>query len=134
MTEFTMNTVVAAPYDETVASVREQLVEAGFGVLTEIDMKATLKAKLDVDIDPQVILGACRPQLAHQAVMADPRLAALMPCNVVVAYVDEDNTRVEVFDPQAMSSFSDADTLDEIAADARARMIGMLEAVGATGA
>ena len=103
-------------------------------MLTEIDMKATLKAKLDVDIDPQVILGACRPQLAHQAVMADPRLAAVMPCNVVVAYVDEGNTRVEVFDPQAMSSFSDADTLDEIAADARGRMVGMLEAVGATGA
>ncbi len=65
------------PYEETVAAVREQLAEAGFGVLTEIDLKATLKTKLDVDVEPQVILDACRPELAHQVLQAEPSIAAL---------------------------------------------------------
>lgn len=126
MTEFTLSRSVDQSYESTLAKVRERLAEEGFGVLTEIDLAATLKKKLDVDIPPQVILGACRPQLAEQAVKADPRIAAMLPCNVVVA--DEGaSTRVEIFDPKFMTSFSDAPELTDVAQDARQRLQSMLD-------
>lgn len=128
-TEFTMTAIVAAPYDATVARVRELLGDAGFGVLTEIDIRATMKAKLDVDVAPQVILGACRPQLAHRALEVDPRIAVLLPCNVVVAQVDEDTTRVEAFDPAFMASIAPDPELGAVAADARDRLAGMMDAL-----
>lgn len=130
MTQLTMKVTTPKGYDETVDLVRASLGDAGFGVLTEIDIKATLKTKLDVDVEPQIILGACRPQLAHAAMQADPSIAALLPCNVVVR-VDGDRTVVEAFDPQAMTAMAtDAhEGLHDIAADARARLLGALEAV-----
>ena len=94
---------MARPYDRTVADVRAALADQGFGVLTEIDLRATLKAKLDVDVAPHVILGACRPQLAHQALSIDPAIATVLPCNVAVRAVDDDTTVVEAFDPDAMT-------------------------------
>jgi uncharacterized protein (DUF302 family) len=130
MTDFTMTVTVALPYDEAVARVRDLLGEAGFGVLTEIDLAATLRAKLGVEIAPQMILGACRPQLAHQALQADPRLAAMLPCNVVVASEGEGRSRIDVFDPAVMTLFSDAIAVAEVANDARGRLAGMLAAVG----
>lgn len=130
MADYTLSETVPRPYDETVEAVRARLGEAGFGVLTEIDLKSTLKAKLDVDVAPQVILGACRPQLAHQALQADPSIAALLPCNVVVRAVDDTSTIVEAFDPGAMMSLADAsDTLREVAADARRRLTSALTAL-----
>lgn len=131
MTDLTMKITTSKPYDETVALVKEQLGEAGFGVLTEIDMKATLKKKLDVDIEPQVILGACRPQLAHAALQVDPSIAALLPCNVVVR-TDGDRTLVEAFDPEVMMSMSPeaTDDLRAIADEARTRLAEALESVG----
>lgn len=124
MPGYTLSTTVHRPYEETVEAVRTGLAEAGFGVLTEIDLKATLKAKLDVDIAPQVILGACRPQLAHQAMQADPSIAALLPCNVVVRALDDTTTSVEAFDPDAMMSFAGGagEALRSVAADARQRL------------
>ena len=117
-------------YDATVARVRELLGDAGFGVLTEID----LKAKLDVDVAPQVILGACRPQLAHQALAADPSVAALLPCNVVVRE-EADGVVVEAFDPQVMISMTGAgQAVCEVADDARARLLQMLSALADDGA
>lgn len=128
MTDFTLSATIPEPYDATLARVRELLGDAGFGVLTEIDLAATLQAKLGVEIAPQVILGACRPQFAHQALQADPRLAAMLPCNVVVA--DEgDATRVEAFDPAAMVAFSPAAGVAEVAEDARQRLTGMIAAL-----
>ncbi len=119
---FTLTARSSQGYDATVARVRELLADAGFGVLTEIDLKATLKAKLDVDVAPQVILGACRPQLAHQALAADPSVATLLPCNVVVRE-EADGVVVEAFDPQAMIAMTDAvDAVCEVANDARARL------------
>lgn len=129
MTEFTLVRTVQAPYDETVARVRELLGEAGFGVLTEIDIRATLQAKLDVDVAPRVILGACRPPLAHRALEADPRIATMLPCNVVVAALDEGTTTVEVFDPAAMTSFSASPVIAEVAGEARERLQQVLAAL-----
>jgi uncharacterized protein (DUF302 family) len=133
MAEYTLSTTVHRPYEDTVEAVRARLGEAGFGVLTEIDLKATLKAKLDVDVAPQVILGACRPQLAHQALQADPSIAALLPCNVVVRALDDTTTTVEAFDPDTMMSFAGAgsagDALRAIATDARDRLTTALAAL-----
>lgn len=128
MTSFTLSAVVPASYAETLARVRQLLGDAGFGVLTEIDLKATLHAKLGVDIPQQVILGACMPQLAYRALEADPRIATMLPCNVVVA-ADGGGTRVEIFDPNAMTSFSPDAGVAEVATDARQRLTGMLEAI-----
>lgn len=132
MASYTMTITTPRPYDETVAAVREQLTEAGFGVLTEIDIKATLKAKLDVDVAPQVILGACRPQLAHRALEAEPSIAAMLPCNVVVRSTP-DGTVVEAFDPQVMMSFAGdgaaGEALKAVASDARDRLSAALTAL-----
>lgn len=123
---YTISTTVPAPYDDTVAAVRAALTEQGFGVLTEIDLRATLKAKLDVDVAPQVILGACRPPLAHQAILAEPSIAALLPCNVVVRALDDTSTCVEAVDPDVMMSLSDSDILRAVATDAKARLTAAL--------
>jgi uncharacterized protein (DUF302 family) len=120
--DYTLSTSVTTPYDETVAATREALSEQGFGVLTEIDIKATLKAKLDVDVPAQVILGACRPQLAHQALETDPSIAALLPCNVVVRETSA-GCVVEAIDPSAMMSIAgEEDTLRDVATDASTRI------------
>jgi uncharacterized protein (DUF302 family) len=125
---FTLSTTVERPYDETVAAVRVALADQGFGVLTEIDLRATLAAKLGVDVPPQVILGACRPQLAHQALQVDPSVAAVLPCNVVVRSLGEHTTIVEAFDPDAMMALA-GDGLAEVAAEARQRLTAALAAL-----
>ena len=133
MTGFTLTARSPQGYDDTVARVRELLADAGFGVLTEIDIRATLKTKLDVDVPAQVILGACRPQLAHRALEADPSIAAMLPCNVVVRE-EPDGVVVEAVDPHVMVGMSTAaDVVGEVADDARTRLLGMLERVGAAG-
>jgi uncharacterized protein (DUF302 family) len=128
---YTLSTTIPRPYDETVAAVRAALADQGFGVLTEIDLRATLKANLDVDVAPQVILGACRPPLAHAALQAEPSIAAVLPCNVVVREVEPGTTVVEAFDPALMTGIVGSDALDEVAADARARLTAALAAVTA---
>jgi uncharacterized protein (DUF302 family) len=127
MTDFTLTATLHAPYAATLERVRDLLANAGFGVLSEIDLAATLRAKLDVETPPKVILGACRPVLALQALEADARAATMLPCNVVVTAEGEGQTRVEVFDPAVMASFSAA--LSEVAAGARERLSGMMEAL-----
>ena len=133
MTDFTLSITTERPYEETVEAVREQLAEAGFGVLTEIDLRATLKDKLDVDVAPQLILGACRPELAHQALQAEPSIAALLPCNVVVRSVGETTTVVEAFDPTIMTSIAGetAEAVRTVAEDARTRLDSALGALAA---
>lgn len=132
---YTLSTTVTTPYDATVTAVREGLSEQGFGVLTEIDLAATLQEKLGATVPPQVILGACRPQLAHEGIQVDPSLAALLPCNVVVRSVDDSTTVVEAFDPEAMVRLSDGlegdggDALRAIVDDARTRLTTMLDSL-----
>jgi uncharacterized protein (DUF302 family) len=125
MPDYTLSTTVQRGYDETVQAVRQSLADAGFGVLTVIDLFVVFKAKLGVEVAPQIILGACRPQLAHQALQADPSIAALLPCNVVVRGIDDATTIVEAFDPNAMVSFAGADgsdVLGTVATEARQRL------------
>ncbi|MCF8570879.1 DUF302 domain-containing protein [Gordonia sp. HY002] len=129
MSGFTMSTVVPTPYEQAVADVRSALADAGFGVLTEIDIKATLKTKLDVDVDPKIILGACRPQLAHAALTADSRVAALLPCNVVVSADGDGSSLIEIMDPGVMEEFTGTAELGPIADDARTRLTGVLDAL-----
>ena len=122
MSTYTINTTLNQPYHAAVESVRAALVAQGFGVLTEIDLKATLKEKLDVVIEPQVILGACRPPLAYEAIQAEPSIATVLPCNVVVRSVDENTTVVEAFDPNVMMQLADNKALHKVASDAKARL------------
>jgi uncharacterized protein (DUF302 family) len=129
MTGFTLATTLDRPYDETVTAVRTALGDQGFGILTEIDLNATLKTKLDVDVAPQIILGACRPALAYEALTAEPSIAAVLPCNVVVRAVGENTTLVEAFDPDAMMGLADNDALHAVAADAKQRLTAALAAL-----
>jgi uncharacterized protein (DUF302 family) len=129
---FTLSATVERPYDETVDRVREALADQGFGVLTEIDLRATLAAKLGVEVAPQVILGACRPQLAHRALEVDPSVAAVLPCNVVVRSVDDGTTLVEAFDPDAMMGLAGAG-LEDVATEAKQRLTAALAALGPDG-
>jgi uncharacterized protein (DUF302 family) len=126
MADYTLSATVAKPYADTVEDVRAALVEQGFGVLTEIDLRATLKSKLDIEVAPQVILGACRPTLAHAALQIDPSVAALLPCNVVVRALDEQTSLVEAFDPAAMIGLADNGALEPVAAEARQRLTAAL--------
>ena len=129
MTTFTLSTTLSQPYDEAVNLTRQALAEQGFGILTEIDLRATLKTKLDVDVAPQVILGACRPALAYEALSVEPSIAAVLPCNVVVRALNDQTTLVEAFDPDAMMGLADSDALDAVAADAKQRLTAALAAL-----
>jgi uncharacterized protein (DUF302 family) len=128
VSDYTIAVTLDRPYATTVAAVRDSLAEQGFGVLTEIDVAATLKTKLDVDVPAQVILGACRPQLAHRALDAVPSIAALLPCNVVVRDIGG-ATVVQALDPDAMTRLADDATLREVAVEARERLVAALAAL-----
>ena len=108
-------------FDTTVAATREALSAEGFGILTEIDLAKTLKEKIGADLDPYLILGACRPPLAQQAVAADPSVGTLLPCNVVVR-AEGDHVVVEALDPKIMAQLAEGDALAEVTADADERL------------
>ncbi|KQX62731.1 DUF302 domain-containing protein [Angustibacter sp. Root456] len=126
---YALSTTVERGFDDTLTATREALAEQGFGVLTEIDLKATLKAKLDVDVAPQVILGACRPPLAHAALQAEPSVGLLLPCNVVVRSVDDSTTIVEALDPQVMVGLTDNTALTDVADEAGRRLAAALDSL-----
>jgi uncharacterized protein (DUF302 family) len=102
-------------------------MDQGFGVLTEIDIQATMKAKLDVDVPAQVILGACRPPLAYAALQAEPSVGLLLPCNVVVRYLDDETTVVQALDPKVMVSVTHNEALSLVADEAGRRLAAALE-------
>ena len=128
--EFTRRVESDLPYDDAVAATKAALQDQGFGTLTEIDVRQTLKDKLDVDTPPQLIIGACNPPLAHRALEADPRVAALLPCNVVVR-VEADHTVVEALDPTLMATVAESADLADIAAEAARRIDAALQVVAA---
>ena len=124
---YALTTTVRHPFADTLTATRASLADQGFGILTEIDIQATLKAKLDVDVPPQVILGACRPPLAHAALQAEPSVGLLLPCNVVVRALNDDVTIVEALDPKVMVSLTQNDALSSVADDAGQRLAAALE-------
>ncbi len=111
-------------------AVTTALSQQGFGVLTEIDVQATMKKKLDVDIPPHVILGACNPSLAHQALQAEADIGLLLPCNVVIRE-DGDETVVAAIDPQVMFSVVDREDVAPLAAEVKERLQAALAAIEA---
>jgi uncharacterized protein (DUF302 family) len=113
-------------------AIRAALADEGFGILTEIDVAATMKKKLDVDRAAYRILGACNPVLAHRALSVDEHVGLLLPCNVVV-YETPSGANVEAMEPELMSRFIEGDEIDEIASEARERLVralGVVEALG----
>ncbi|HSK24119.1 MAG TPA: DUF302 domain-containing protein [Egicoccus sp.] len=123
MDAYTIHTHVDAEPAEAEQQVRAALADEGFGILTEIDVQATMKTKLDVDMAPYKILGACNPGLAHQAIGVDPDIGAMLPCNVVVRANPGGGSEIVAVDPGAMLSVSpQADGLRTTAAEARERI------------
>jgi uncharacterized protein (DUF302 family) len=120
-TEYTLSATTTARFDTAVERVRAELAAEGFGVLCEIDVRTTLKAKLGVELQPYLILGACNPPLAHRALDAEPDLGVLLPCNVVV-YERDGVTNVVAIDPERMLSIVDNDELAPVAAAVRERL------------
>jgi uncharacterized protein (DUF302 family) len=123
---YTLSTTTELPFADAVTRVREELAAEGFGVLCEIDVQATLKAKLGVDRDPYLILGACNPPLAHAALEAEAELGTLLPCNVVV-YVQEGRTHIAAVDAERMLSIVGNDQLAETAGEVRRRLAAVVD-------
>jgi uncharacterized protein (DUF302 family) len=94
------------PFDEVVPQVKQALADNGFGIITEIDMQKTLKNKIDVEIEPHLILGACNPQFAHRALQIEPSIGLLLPCNVVIRHTGE-VTVVEAINPQTLVALTE---------------------------
>jgi uncharacterized protein (DUF302 family) len=128
---YALSTTVARNFTDSLEATRAALAEQGFGVLTEIDLSATLKEKIGVDVPPQVILGACRPSLAYAAVKAEPSIGLLLPCNVVVRDAGDGATVVEAVDPSVMETLTHNDKLADVAADARQRLQAALDSLTA---
>lgn len=135
-TGYGFGTSLNVPFDQAITRVTEALKSEGFGVLTTIDMRATMKAKLNVDFEPYIILGACNPQLAHRALGIEPEVGLLLPCNVVLhqeqATQSEQGTartRVEIADPVAMLGIVQNPAMQEVAREARVRLQRVLAAL-----
>ena len=125
-TGYTLSAETGASFADAVERVRAELQEEGFGVLCEIDVQATLRAKLGVEREPYLILGACNPPLAHRALEAEPELGTLLPCNVVV-YEHGGRTHISAIDAERMLSLVGSDELGEVAATVRAKLAAVVE-------
>jgi len=131
-TPFALRCELAVPFAEAEARTRAALAREGFGVITEIDFRATMKKKLDVDFRPYVILGACDPRIAHQALQAELDIGLLLPCNVVVHAGDHPGASVvAALDPVAQLSLSGRDDVRPLAGQVRERLARVVEAVQA---
>jgi uncharacterized protein (DUF302 family) len=128
-TRYSFGKTVALPFDAAVARVTEELSKVGFGVLTEIDVQATMKKKLGAEMPPYRILGACNPQFASRAIAVEPQIGALLPCNVVVRQDDAGVVRIEVMDPNAVLTLVDRPEVAALAQEVRARLQQALAAV-----
>jgi uncharacterized protein (DUF302 family) len=132
-TTYGLKTRTPLGMEKAEARVRELLSAEGFGILTEIDVAATLQAKLGIERDPYRILGACNPHLAAEALENEADVGLLLPCNVIV-YRDGEDTVVAVLDPVTMVDLTDNPALEKVAREARARLEQVVEAMGRAGA
>ena len=129
MTAYTFGKTVSTGYEQTLVRATEALAAEGFGVLTEIDVQATLKKKLGKDMPPYKILGACNPQFAHRAIELEPQIGALLPCNVVVRVDAAGRTQVDIMDPNAVLQLVDRPEIGAIAREVRERLERVLAAL-----
>jgi uncharacterized protein (DUF302 family) len=125
-TSYTLSATSPLAFADAVERVRDELKREGFGVLCEIAVEATLRQKLGVEGEPYLILGACNPPFAHQALQAEPDLGVLLPCNVVI-YQRGGETQISAVDPERMLSIVDNQALAPVAADVKARLSGVVE-------
>jgi uncharacterized protein (DUF302 family) len=125
-TGYTLNATTPLSFADAVERVRAELKTEGFGVLCEIDVQATLREKLGVEGEPYLILGACNPPLAHQALRAEPELGVLLPCNVVV-FQRGGETHISAIDPERMLSIVDNEELGSVAAEVKSRLGAVVE-------
>jgi uncharacterized protein (DUF302 family) len=125
-----MKVEVSLPYEQAIERTIEELGKDGFGILTEIDVKATLKKKLDVDFRPYMILGACNPPLAHKALSAEENIGLLLPCNVIV-YAGDDAAKswVAAIDPITQLEITGNEAIGPVAKDVRSRLEKVLERI-----
>ena len=128
MSDYSFSTTVAGPIETAREKVAAALATEGFGILTEIDVAATMKKKLDIDFEPYLILGACNPPLAHRALSADPSIGVLLPCNVVLRDSEGEIT-VEFMDPAAVLTLVEKEGIAEIAAEVKGRLVRVKEAL-----
>ncbi len=129
LSDYGITTRLGVPYEQAVEKVKAALKEEGFGVLTEIDVKRTLKEKLGIDTRKYVILGACNPPLAHRALSADPFVGLLLPCNVIV-FEEDEGTVVSAIDPLAMLGGVQDQALEAVAAEVRPKLERVIRGLG----
>ena len=129
-TDYGFRTELNTPYEQAIEKVTAALKAEGFGVLTNIDMKATLKQKLDVDFRKYIILGACNPVLANEALAEELEVGLLLPCNVIVYENKQGGSTVSIVDPIAMLGVVVNPALDTVADEARARLQRVAQAIG----
>jgi uncharacterized protein (DUF302 family) len=129
MAQYVFGKPVAMGFDAAVQRVTEELGKVGFGVLTDIDVQATMRKKLGLEMRPYRILGACNPQIASQAIAAEPQIGALLPCNVVVRQDAQDAVHVEIMDPNAVLSLVDNPAVPALAAEVRQKLEQALAAL-----
>jgi len=128
-TSYGFGTTLPVPYEEAIPRVKEALKAEGFGVLTEIDVRRTLREKLGAEMEPYIILGACNPSLAHRALEQEPDIGLLLPCNVVVR-TEGQGSRVEVADPQVMLGIVGNKELNAVAEEAQKRLQRVVVSLG----
>lgn len=126
---FALSAVVDRDFDKTVAALRDALTTQGFGVLTEVDLSATLKTKLGVDVPRQLLLGACNPAFAYRALQAEKRVGLLLPCSLTVRADGDGRTLVDAMDPAAMVQLTGNDALSEVADEVRSALSAALATV-----
>jgi uncharacterized protein (DUF302 family) len=122
-------TITGEDFDTVVERTRAALADKGFGVLTEIDVKATMKKKIDVEMDGYLILGACNPKMANEAIKLEPRVGAMLPCNVIVRKTGDNEVMVSAIDPVASMQAIPNETLKNVAVQVREMLAGAVDAV-----
>jgi uncharacterized protein (DUF302 family) len=128
-TDFGIRVTLNIPYEAAIEKATAALKEEGFGVLTEIDVKTTLKKKLDADFRRYVILGACNPNLAYQALQSELEIGLLLPCNVIVYETDEGQSNVSILNPMSMMDIAESDSLESVASQAEEKLNRVVEAL-----